>query len=191
MADKRPTLPDVLGELLGKSSNGMRVCLPATVIAHNAALGTATVQVAVAGQRNGSTITEPALRDVPVFGWGSIRTSVRPPILPGDPVLLLFGDRDLDAWKAGRGLASVASETPRTHDLSDCIAVPIMWGSPSLELFGFVANVLSNVTSGAMIVTGTVGGVPIVGGVGVWNPATLLLLSALQARLVAAGVTPS
>ena len=182
MADKRPTLPDVLSSLLGKSADGMRVCLPAKVITHNAALGTATVQISVSGQRNGSIITEPALRDVPVLGWGSIRTSVRPPILPGDPVLLLFGDRDLDAWKAGRGVASVASETPRAHDLSDCVAVPIMWGSSTLEMFGFMASVLLTVTTGVMAVTGATAG---------WNPATLLALQVLQQRLVAAGVTPS
>jgi len=182
MADKRPTLPDVLSGLLGKSADGMRVCLPAKVIAHNAALGTATVQISVSGQRNGSIITEPALRDVPVFGWGSMRAAIRPPILPGDPVLLLFGDRDLDAWKAGRGVASVASETPRAHDLSDCVAVPIMWGSSTLELFGFMASVLLTVTTGVMAVTGATA---------VWNPATLLALQVLQQRLVAAGVTPS
>ena len=146
MAEKRPTLPDVLGDLLGKSADGLRMCLPAKVVAHNSATGTATVQVSVTGQRNGSTISEPGLREVPVLGWGNYRAAVRPPVLPGDPVLLLFGDRDLDAWKAGRGLASVASQTPRTHDLSDCVALPIMWGSAAVELFGFMASMVSSLS---------------------------------------------
>ena len=184
MAEKRPTLPDVLGDLLGKSADGLRMCLPAKVVAHNSATGTATVQVSVTGQRNGSTISEPGLREVPVLGWGNYRAAVRPPVLPGDPVLLLFGDRDLDAWKAGRGLASVASQTPRTHDLSDCVALPIMWGSAAVELFGFMASFLETVTTGVMVP-----GVPV--GAYVWNPATLASFAALQARLVASGVTPS
>lgn len=182
MTDKRPTLPEVLGEALGKSAEGLRVCLPATVVTHNAATGTATVQVSVTGQRNGSNIIEPGLREVPILGWGNYRAAVRPPVLPGDPVLLIFGDRDLDTWKAGRGLAKVKSGTPRTHDLSDCVALPIMWGTASVELLGFVASMLLTITTGVMAVTGATA---------VWNPATLALLEALQARLLAAGVTPS
>jgi hypothetical protein len=224
MADKRPTLPDVLGELLGKNSDGLRVCLPATVIAHNAGTGTATVQVMVSGQRNGSVVSEPALRDVPILGWGNLRAAVRPPILPGDPILLIFGDRDLDSWKAGRGLASVPAQTPRSHDLSDCVALPIMWGAAVVELFGFTASEISGLLSAATantldyptiaLVTALIAacnaeiGPPPGPSVGfattmlplltallaspnVFAVAMVIQLTALQARLLAAGITPA
>ena len=182
MATDRPSFPEVMQQVLGASKDQMRVCLPGTVISTKGG-GKADIQVTVTGERDGLPMVEPKLLDVPVLGMGNYRATVQAPILPGDPVLLIFADRDISRWKNAKGIAPTVAETKRTHDLTDCVAIPIMWGSAAVDLWSFIASMLTTITTGVMITSGSPP-------VWIWNPATNAALVALQARLTAAGVKP-
>jgi len=174
---KAPTLSDVFQQLYGRAGSGIRVCVPGTIKTLRGG-GKADIEVAVKGLRNGEVQAEPTLLDVPVLGLGSQRAAIFAPILPGDPGLLVFADRDIDRWKAALGLLTTNASTPRIHDLSDCVFVPITVGSQTaVELWSALALVVSALSTSV--------GVPI-GAPQTFAPAMALLLT----RLLAAGIIP-
>lgn len=63
----------------------------------------------------------PVLVDCPVVVMQGGQGALTFPIQPGDTCLVLFNDRDMDAWFASGQV--VVPETPRTHSLSDAIAL--------------------------------------------------------------------
>lgn len=63
----------------------------------------------------------PILADVPVFFSSGGEARLTLPIAAGDTCLVLFNDRDFDAWWATGNVAPPNS--PRMHSLSDAIAV--------------------------------------------------------------------
>lgn len=69
----------------------------------------------------------PTIRGVPfVVPWGKgagLLLSV--PLAVGDDVLVLFADRSIDNWQStGKASAPAEPVIPRTHDLTDAIAIP-------------------------------------------------------------------
>lgn len=69
----------------------------------------------------------PTISNIPfVVPWGKtagLLLSV--PVNVGDDVLLLFADRSIDNWQSTGKMAAPAEDTiPRTHDLTDAIAIP-------------------------------------------------------------------
>lgn len=71
---------------------------------------------------DGSEQLYPVLEGVPLFypGGGGFRITF--PVQQGDPVLVLFGQRDLERWKTQGSITSAASN--RRFHLSDAIAIP-------------------------------------------------------------------
>lgn len=70
---------------------------------------------------DGSILSYPLLVDCPVFTLQGGGASLRMPIVPGDQCLVLFSDRNLDAWfKTGTEAAPFDN---RCHDLSDGIVL--------------------------------------------------------------------
>lgn len=67
------------------------------------------------------TKTYPVLVQVPVFIASGGTGRLTFPIIPGDPCLVLFNDRDIDNWWSTGNTA--APNTPRAHDLSDGLAL--------------------------------------------------------------------
>lgn len=63
----------------------------------------------------------PILADCPlvILGGGSARITF--PVVQGDQCILLFNDRDIDAWY--NGSTSSPNQTPRLHSISDAIAL--------------------------------------------------------------------
>lgn len=45
------------------------------------------------------------------------------PVEKGDMVLLVFGMRDMDAWRKGDGVVEDTAKTSRTHSLTDAVAI--------------------------------------------------------------------
>jgi hypothetical protein len=83
-----------------------------------------TAQVQILFRRvlnNGTTADYPVLVDCPVFTLQGGGGAVQLPIEPGDPCLILFADRNLDAWFQN-GSAQAPFDA-RCHDLSDGIAL--------------------------------------------------------------------
>jgi hypothetical protein len=176
---RSPDLRDLFRQSSGNISAAIRACAPGTVI--KVWPGDLVDVKLTVNELDADDNPEalPTLRKVPLFNFGNARIYTRYPVLLGDPVLCMFGDVDLDSWKGTRGLKVVDAGSDRRHDLSDCMAMPIGWGQtpPGLEVLGFLLEYI-----------GVVKGLVTVHPSGTLDPATITLLTALEARLNAAGV---
>lgn len=105
-----------------------------TIISFDAAKQTATVSLNSrrvvfdrAQTENGAlqqqprVVDYPLLTDVPVFVTSGGTARLTLPIVAGDTCLVLFNDRDIDAWWASGQV--VAPNSPRMHSLSDGLAL--------------------------------------------------------------------
>lgn len=104
----------------------IRTAMPGLVTAVNLAKQTVSVQPAIQGQQDspdGSTalVNLPMLVDVPIVWPRAGGYALTFPVKVGDEVLVVFGDRCMDAWWQSGGIG-VALE-PRMHDLSDAFAI--------------------------------------------------------------------
>ena len=89
----------------------LHCALPGTVVSFDAETQTAVIRPAV---KTSSGVAFPLLRDVPVF------MPVPFEVNPGDACLVIFADRDIDAW-----FETGEAEVPpsgRMHSLSDGFA---------------------------------------------------------------------
>ena len=101
---------------------GLHVGLPAVVVGYDAATARARVQPAVDLLfTDGGSAPKPIIFDVPVLmpaGGGMV---AHVPMAAGDPVMLLFSERDIDAFKATLRRGPPASD--RIMALVDAVAV--------------------------------------------------------------------
>lgn len=96
--------------------------LPGKVVSYDAASNRASVQPeGLYKAEDGSTIPYPVIYSVPVvFPCGmSGKAGITFPIYPGDGVLLVFSETQMDDFLTGGD-----SDDPRSHSLNDAIAVP-------------------------------------------------------------------
>ncbi len=118
-----PTFTDVLRLAVGQRLRDLHVSMPGRVESYDAATQEASVQPLIkVALSDGKSATLPVINGVPVIwprGGGAILSF---PIQPGDTVLLVFGERSLDEWLQQGG--EVAPADPRSHDLSDAVAIP-------------------------------------------------------------------
>lgn len=172
----QPTLGDVLAGTLARTGEEIRVCVPGIIRALGVA-GRVSVEPAVRKWQGGELFSEPILLDVPLLFPGTPRCVTQYPVSLGDPVLLIMADRDLSAWKGGRGLVRTDPESQRTHALSDAIAIPIAFGggAPVVELLTLVKAAVQALATSITTAPG--------------NPISCApQLLALVAQLTAAGV---
>ncbi len=109
----------------------------------------------------------PILVDCPVFTLQGGGGAIQFPIQAGDQCILLFSDRNIDAWFANGG--SSAPFDARTHDLSDGIAL-VGVNALSSSLDAYQANVSQIFYDGAKVALS--GGLVTIGN----NVTTLLTL---------------
>ena len=89
-----------------------------SIVAYDGAKQSASVQLSARiPLSSGGTQAYPVLTDCPVFALGAKDRFISMPILPGDPCLVLFSDRDIDNWFVTGG--DSVPNTNRTHSLSD------------------------------------------------------------------------
>lgn len=107
----------------------MNTCLPAVVVRVLDNLNYCQIDVQpsinIKGF-DGSTTERPPILNVPVQFPSSSTSAITFPLNPGDPVLLIFSQRGLDAWKAGNGYATTPTDY-RMMDYKDCFAIPCVW----------------------------------------------------------------
>jgi hypothetical protein len=117
-----PRLTDVLSALktdIFRSLNAVKV---GEIVTFDMERKTAKIKILFKRVLPDKTVSSyPALVDCPVFTLQGGGASIQFPIVAGDQCLLLFSDRNLDAWfTAGSEQAPL---TARCHDLSDGIAL--------------------------------------------------------------------
>lgn len=126
-----PDFGDVLAEVVAFTKGTMHTCVPAQIVSYNPELQTATVKPTISGRFQDpetgalTPFPLPTIANVPVwFPRSSAGThSFVWPLVPGDTVVLVIGDRSLDEWKS-TGLPENVPADTRRFDLTDAIAFP-------------------------------------------------------------------
>lgn len=119
---------EVLQRVIDERLIEMNICCPGFIESYDPATVTASVVAvfkAVYEDDDGAEVAEdmPVIQDVPVqfpCGGGFALTF---PLAKGDPVLLVFSQRSLDAWAASDGKTTLHPEDHRRHHLSDAVAL--------------------------------------------------------------------
>jgi len=124
----QPDLAEAFRLIFRTFSESMWTSLPGYVDSYDASKQSAEVVPAVKGWRlllDGEEQDElPKIPNVPVIqpSGGGFHASF--PLQKGDPVVLVFAARDIDAWKSSPPGAPVQAQDNRIHDLTDCFAIP-------------------------------------------------------------------
>lgn len=128
MSDVRtPTLAQLLNDVRTSTFADLRVSLPGKVESYDASTQTVDVTPLVRDtlEEADGTLTYldlPVIPNVPLMFPGAGGFRITFPVSAGDNVLLVFADRSIDAWQSGGGVTNPADG--RTHDLTDCVAIP-------------------------------------------------------------------
>jgi len=118
-----PTLADLLKTALVRRMEELNCVKVGEVTEYDETERRASVQPLVSRPlADGTWQALPVVVNVPVVFVGGGGGALTFPIEPGDLVLLLFSDRSLDEWLSKGGQAE--PRDPRTHDLSDGLAIP-------------------------------------------------------------------
>lgn len=121
--NRTPDLSECIKEGIRAAMLNINTCMPGIVQSYSPLKNTADVQpVFKRKYENGDTADIPVIRNVPVAFPRAGTAAITFPIKPNDNVLLLFSQRTLDQWKTFGG--KIQPNDPRTHDLSDAIAIP-------------------------------------------------------------------
>lgn len=126
MADQEISLQETLQSAVEHHLENMNTCVPGFVIRTINDLQGQQIDVQIAINfkgYDGSSQERPPILNVPVVFPASSTSAITFPLNPGDPVLLVFSQRGLTAWKGSNGYASTPTDY-RMHDIRDCFAIP-------------------------------------------------------------------
>lgn len=127
------TLDSVIRKAFGELIGDVHVSLPGKIETFDATLRTATVKPMVSRRYRGvaQAAELPVIQNVPVVEPRTTLGAFIVPLSPGDPVLLVFGDRAIENWLGSSGVAPSEPLDVRKHDLTDAFAIPGGW--PNLQ----------------------------------------------------------
>jgi len=126
LADQEISLQETLQSAIEHQLEGMNTSVPGFVIRTINDLQGQQVDVQIAVNfkgYDGTSVERPPILNVPVIFPASSTSSITFPLNPGDPVLLVFSQRGLTAWKSSNGYASTPVDY-RMFDIKDCVAIP-------------------------------------------------------------------
>lgn len=142
----QPNLTQFAESIVDAASEQIRAAIPGVfnAVASNGKSG--DVKPAIARQ---NASLDPVIPDVPILFPRGGGASITWPVGAGDACLLIVADRDLDAWIRAGGLSTVAADDPRTHDLTDTVAIPV-----GLDSSSGAGTVKVNIGSGGRVAIG-------------------------------------
>lgn len=122
-----PTLIETLQALKSDVFKNLYCHVPGRIQSFDPIKKTAAIQALFATQLpDGTTVTYPILVDCPVFTPQGGGGAFQAPIAAGDPCLVVFADRNIDAWFQNGSSAvpfdQVGGKPGRMHDISDGMA---------------------------------------------------------------------
>jgi Phage protein Gp138 N-terminal domain len=122
-----PTLIETLQALKSDVFKNLYCHIPGRIQSFDGTKKTAVIQLLFATTLpDETTVTYPVLADCPVFTPQGGGGAFQAPIAAGDPCLVVFADRNLDAWFQNGSVAvpfdQVGGQPGRAHDLSDGLA---------------------------------------------------------------------
>lgn len=122
-----PTLIETLQALKSDIFKNLYCHVPGRIQSFDGSDKTAAIQILFATQLpDGTTVNYPVLVDCPVYTPQGGGGAFQAPITAGDPCLVVFADRNIDAWFQNGAAAvpfdQVGGKPGRMHDLSDGMA---------------------------------------------------------------------
>ncbi len=118
----RPTEVDWAERLARDIKSGVRTALPGDVVKYTPATSRAAVQPARRGKVSGQSFDLPQIPAAPVL-WPRFGGVVLVGnLLPGDPVLIVVSDRELDSWLLTGG--PYDPKSGRRHEFTDAMVLP-------------------------------------------------------------------
>jgi hypothetical protein len=119
-----PTLAEAIRTGIRASLVDLYTAMPGQVESYNATTNLANVQPVFKRkyEKDEEVVNLPVINNVPVAFPRAGQAGITFPLKSGDNVLLVFSQRSLESWKTVGGL--VEPNDPRTHDISDAIAIP-------------------------------------------------------------------
>lgn len=126
-----PPLQDVIASWVAAGLGDVHTALPAVIVTYNQVLQSATVQPVIR-QRVDDPVLDiqrpdltpiPPISNVPIVWPSGATWSDTAPLVPGDPVTLLFVERSTDEWRS-TGLVDNIPQDARRFDISDAVAIP-------------------------------------------------------------------
>ncbi len=103
----------------------VHMCMPGKIESYNSGDNTATVKPTISRRMRGAAepVEYPVIPKVPVVQPRTAKARINFPIEPGDLVLLVFADRNIENWLQSRGDEPKETRDLRQHDLSDVFAI--------------------------------------------------------------------
>jgi hypothetical protein len=200
------TPTDIIRQAISSQLCSVHTCLPAEIVTYDYTVQKATVQPLLRKRyRDGTVQALPEITNVPVIFPRSSSFSMHYPLNQGDNVMILFSERSIDQWLTSGG--EITPLDSRKFDLSDAIAIPGLYpfSSPSpaedntsytIEIGSAkfkmdptgtfcmhgvadeLLDLISQIVGQLIVFNGANGGGPVV-----LNPAYLVTLNALQAKI--------
>lgn len=119
-----PTLEGLIKFAVNSMLTHVHTAIPGNIVSYDKSKGLATVQIGIKQKHEGEWHDIPPLVGVPVImprsASGAAYISL--PLSAGDPGLILFSERSIDAWIQTGGI--VNPNDTRKHDFSDAIFYP-------------------------------------------------------------------
>ncbi len=159
-ANEAPSLAEVIRGAIQAQMFELNTAMPGIVQSYNASTNTASVQPAFKrtyaepndtpafGTPEEELVDLPIINNVPVCFPRAGQAAITFPLKPQDTVLLIFAQRSIDKWKNLGG--NIAPDDPRTHALSDAIAIPGVYPSSNPVLVDpdnlVIRHVLAKIT---------------------------------------------
>jgi len=132
VADPVGAMGELLDSVIKRRLFDVRTSMPGVVQSYDAQTQTAEVTVAMnRSLANGQTLNAIKLPNVRVMFPSSTKYTMRFPLEAGDGVLLVFHERDVDAWRTSGEIGTPA--TNRRFSLSDVVAIPGYDADPNVE----------------------------------------------------------
>lgn len=118
----QPNLTQLAEAMIDAASEQIRVAIPGVITHVDSSLRAASVQPAI---RRADSDADPVIPGVPLlfprFAGGQLTW----PVAAGDACLLVFADRSIEEWGDAGGDREVEPADPRSHDLTDAMALPL------------------------------------------------------------------
>ena len=116
-------LNEVMQAAIDYNLGNLYTCLPGVVQSFNPSKGTVDVKPSIKKlMSDGKTMDLPVLKEVPIIMPQCSQGGLSLPIGSGDGVLLMFSQRSIDAWKAGK--TDSKPNSTRKFSISDAFAIP-------------------------------------------------------------------
>lgn len=123
MGSETPSLAQTIKDSIEARLAELHTAMPGTIEKFDAATSMASVAPSLKRKYvNGEVVNLPLILNVPVCFPRGGGAAITFDLQKGDPVLLVFSERSIDAWKSLGGLTD--PRDPRKHALTDAFAIP-------------------------------------------------------------------